>query len=75
MNNRINALEPLCKSKTLWVHRHMKQFTEEFENYPGGTMNTLDVLGWWPQLMDLSYSSGIADFMRKQQESFESRMG
>lgn len=70
MKNRIEALEPLMKQ--IWAHRgSQKKFLTELQNYPTGKLDTLDVLGYFPQTMDIV--PPMDEWMRKQQDRFQNR--
>lgn len=71
--NRIESLEPIFKSKKVWCQRYQKKFIEQYDSYPAGFLDTLDALGVFPQIIDVTPSRLVEDFMLKQQQNFAAR--
>lgn len=73
MKNRIESLEPTFKNRQIWHHPSQKEFVEAVENYPACAMDALDVLGYFPSIVDVSSSKEDNDFLAKQNERFAAR--
>jgi hypothetical protein len=71
--NRIESLEPIFKSQRVWCQHYQKKFVEQYDSYPGGFMDTLDALGYFPRTINVMQSKELEDFIWKQQENFASR--
>lgn len=71
MKNRIEALEPILRGRQIWAHRSQEKFIAELDMYPGGSVNTLDVLGNFTDTIDVVH--GADDFLQQQQEQFVNR--
>jgi hypothetical protein len=73
MKNRIESLEPTFKNRQIWHHPSQKEFVEAVENYPACVLDTLDVLGFYPTIVEVSSSKEDDEFLAKQNERFASR--
>lgn len=71
--NRIEALEPLFRNGQIWCHPSQEKFIHQFTSYPAGLVDTLDVLGYFPQTIDVVAKREIMEFLATQQENFANR--
>jgi hypothetical protein len=71
MKNRIEALEPLIRGEQIWAHRYQEKFISQLGDYPTGALDTLDVLGNFPETISVEY--GVDEFMEEQRSAFLNR--
>jgi hypothetical protein len=72
--NRIEALEPAFKNGQIWCQRWQKKFTEEYNSYPAGLVDVLDVLGYLPGTLEMIRRRGVMEAMERQKQDFTSRV-
>ena len=76
MKNRIESLEPIFKSNQIWCNPgqgQQKEFVEDYENYPAGKLDALDVLGHYSKIVEISDNKQARDFLRQQMADFQGR--
>lgn len=76
MKNRIESLEPTFKSHQIWCNPEQGQqaeFVEDYENYPAGKLDALDVLGRYSGIVEIADNKQAREFLRQQMADFQSR--
>ena len=73
MKNRIEAMEPIFKQRQVWCHPSQNEFIEAFTNYPAADLDSLEVLGYYPTIVDVSNTKEASAFMQRQVEAFTNR--
>jgi hypothetical protein len=76
MKNRIESLEPTFKSHQIWCNPdqgQQKEFVEDYENYPAGKLDALDVLGRYSKIVEIGDNKQAKEFLRQQMAEFASR--
>jgi len=76
MKNRIESLEPIFKSHQIWCNPEQgqqKEFVEDYENYPAGKLDALDVLGHYSKIVEISDNKQAREFLRQQMDEFQAR--
>jgi hypothetical protein len=71
--NRIESLEPAFKNGQIWCHRNQKKFIEEYNSYPAGLVDVLDVLGYLPGTLEVIRRREVMEMMDRQRNDFASR--
>jgi hypothetical protein len=71
--NRIESLEPAFKNGQIWCHRNQKKFIEEYNSYPAGLVDVLDVLGYLPGTLEVIRRREVMEMMDRQRDDFASR--
>jgi hypothetical protein len=72
--NRIEATEPLVKNNQVWLHRSMREFIDEYENYPASpTIDVLDTFGYVPQTLTGFRTKETLDWALEQADNFSNR--
>jgi len=76
MKNRIESLEPTFKAAQIWCNPEQgqqKEFVEDYENYPAGKLDALDVLGHYPRVVEIGDSKNARKFLQDQMAEFQGR--
>jgi hypothetical protein len=76
MKNRIESLEPTFKAGQIWCNPEQgqqKEFVEDYENYPAGKLDALDVLGHYSKIVEIGDNKQAREFLREQMAAFASR--
>lgn len=76
MKNRIESMEPTFKAHQIWVNPgqgQQKEFVEDYENYPAGKLDALDVLGHYSKIVEIADNKQAREFLRQQMAEFSSR--
>jgi hypothetical protein len=72
MTNRIESLEPIFRGQQIWCHTGDTEFIAAFENYPAGSPDELDVLGYLPMTLHLGDSKSM-EYLAEQRDAFIGR--
>jgi hypothetical protein len=76
MKNRIESLEPTFKSHQIWCNPEQgqqKEFVDDYENYPAGKLDALDVLGHYSKIVEIADNKQAREFLRQQMAEFAGR--
>jgi hypothetical protein len=76
--NRIEALVPILKNGQIWLprvgkHAGISKLVQEYNSYPAGLKDILDVLGYVPETLENIRRAETMEYVQYQQQEFNSR--
>jgi hypothetical protein len=72
-DNRITSLEPAFKNGQIWLHRSQTKLIAQYNAYPAGLKDILDVLGYVHGTLENVRRRDAMEWIASQNEAFSNR--